>query len=250
MKPSLSALIIAKNEERDLPGCLESLKGLADEIVVLVDDATADRTGELARAAGCKVALRAFDNYAAQRQAALALCTEDWVLWIDCDERLSAELRSSLAKVSGDAAAYDLPFEVRFLGRVLRFGGLGGEHHVRLFRRGKARFVGGELHEGLAIDGLVDALPGAGSVLHEPYKDIADYLSKLDRYTSLGAQKKLAAGQRFRPWHHLLLPWEFLSGALLKLGFLDGFPGVVWAGLGAFYTWLKYVKLKELQERK
>lgn len=253
MKPSLSALIIAKNEERDLPGCLESLGGLADEIVVLVDDSTTDATEKIALEAGCKVARRTFDNYAAQRQAALELCTKDWVLWIDCDERLSPELRESLPELpaqGGGAKAYDLSFEVRFLGRTMRFGGLGGEHHVRLFARDGATFSGGELHEGLEISGSVQDRRGRGTILHEPYKDLADYLSKLDRYTTLGAQKKLAAGRRFHWCHHLLLPWEFFSGAVLKLGILDGYPGVVWAGLSAFYTWLKYAKLRELQRQK
>ena len=252
MKPSLSALIIAKDEERDLPGCLKSLTGLCDEIVVVVDQTTTDKTEEIARAAGCKAARRRFDDYAGQRQAALELCTKDWVLWIDCDERLSGELRESLASLMGEPgpAAFDLTFEVCFLGSRLRFGGFGGEHHGRLFQRKAARFVGGRLHEGLEIAGETADARSRGAIAHEPYSDVSDYLSKLDRYTTLGARKKFEAGRRFYWFHHLLLPWEFLAGAFLKLGFLDGFPGIVWAGLSAFYTWLKYVKLGELQRQK
>ncbi len=244
MTPSLSALLIAKDEEADLPGCLESLKGLAAETVVVVSADTTDRTEALARAAGARVLRRAFDDYARQRQAGLDAATGEWCLWVDPDERptpaLAAEIRALLAGAPR-AAAYELPFEVRFLGRTLRWGGLGSESHLRLFRRAGARFVGGALHEGLEVPGEVSRL--RGKMIHEPYRDIADYLSKLDRYTTLAAQKRFAAGKRFTPLHHLLLPWEFFARAVLKLGILDGFPGLVWAGLSAFHTWLKYVKL-------
>ena len=245
---SLSAILIAKDEERDLPGCLESLKGLASEIVVVVSEDTSDRTEEIARAAGAKTFRRRFDDYARQRQASLDVATGEWCLWIDPDERitprLAEEIRSTLSG-SPSCAAYDIPFEVHFLGAVLRWGGLGSESHVRLFRRSKARFAGGALHEGLQVDGSTGLL--RGKIVHEPYKDISEYIAKLDRYTTLAAEKRFAAGRRFSSWRHLILPWEFFARAVLKLGFLDGFPGLVWAGLSAFHSWLKYVKLGELQ---
>ncbi len=245
---SLSAILIAKDEERDLPGCLQSLKGLATEIIVVVSDDTTDRTEEIARAAGAKVIRRKFDDYARQRQASLDAATGEWCLWIDPDERatpaLAAEIRSVLPAPSA-FASYDIPFEVLFLGTTLRWGGLGSESHVRLFRRAKARFVGGGLHEGIQIDGSEGRLEG--KIVHEPYKNISEYLEKLDRYTTLAAQKRHAAGVRFSPWRHLILPWEFFARAVLKGGFLDGRAGLVWAGLSAYHSWLKYVKLGELQ---
>lgn len=247
---NVSALVIAKNEERDLPGCLESLKDVASEIVVLIDETTTDRTEELARAAGAKVARRSFDDYARQRQAALELCTKEWVLWIDADERLDAILKEDLAMIfrggsRGETTHFELSFKVRFLGRDLEWGGLGGEKHVRLFRRDKARFVGGALHEGLALEGGRAIL--LGHVEHEPYKDLSEYLEKLDRYTTLAARKKRAAGVRFRAWHHLVLPWELFRRVVLRAAFLDGWQGLTWAGLSAFHHWLKYVKLRELE---
>lgn len=247
---SLSAILIAKDEERDLPGCLESLKGLASEIVVVVSDDTADRTEELARAGGAKVVRRKFDDYARQRQASLDAATGEWCLWIDPDERvtpgLAAEIRAALAGAPA-VDAFDVPFEVRFLGRTLRWGGLGSESHVRLFRRSKSRFVGGGLHEGIEVDGRQGVL--SGKIVHEPYRDIPDYLGKLDRYTTLAAEKRFAAGRRFSFWRHLILPWEFFSRAILKLGILDGRPGLVWAGLSSYHSWLKWVKVGELERR-
>lgn len=248
---SLSAVLIAKDEERDLPGCLDALKGLATEVVVVVSADTTDRTEELARAAGAKVLRREFDDYARQRQAGLDAATGEWCLWVDPDERvtpaLAAEIRSVLD--AGPAEnGFDLPFEVRFLGRTLRWGGLGSESHPRLFRREKSRFVGGALHEGIEVDGFLGRLKGR--IVHEPYADLSDYLSKLDRYTTLAARKRFEAGRRATPFHHLLLPWEFFARAVLKLGFLDGAPGLAWAGLSAFHTWLKYVKLGRMQREK
>jgi glycosyltransferase involved in cell wall biosynthesis len=226
------------------------LKGLASEIIVVVSDDTTDRTDDVARAGGAKVLRRKFDDYARQRQASLEASTGEWCLWIDPDERvpssLAEEIRTTLGRTSLDG--YDVPFEVRFLGRALRWGGLGSESHVRLFRRSRSRFVGGALHEGIFVQGPLGSLEGR--IIHEPYKNISDYLGKLDRYTTLAARKRLEAGRRFTPFHHLILPWEFFARVVLKLGILDGFPGLVWAGLSAFHSWLKYVKLGEMQREK
>jgi hypothetical protein len=162
---------------------------------------------------------------------------------------LSRELSLLRGGGGNGAGAYEIPFSVTFLGRRLRFGGLGSERHLRLIRRDRARFTGGALHEGLERAGLeVSAL--SGRMLHEPYRDLADYLAKLDRYTTLAARKRFEAGQRFRPWHHLVLPWEFFSRAVLRLGILDGGPGLVWASLSAFHRWLKYAKLRELEKNR
>jgi hypothetical protein len=114
--------------------------------------------------------------------------------------------------------------------------------HVRLFQRESGSFVGGLLHESLSITGSIGEISGA-AMRHTPYADLSDYLGKLDRYTSLAARKRWGQGRRFHCWHHLILPWEFFTRAVLKLGILDGQPGLIWAGLAAFHSWLKYVKL-------
>lgn len=248
MKPLLSAILIAKDEEKDLPACLASLKGVADEVIIVVDEATTDDTVAVAAAAGASVLRRRFVDYAAQRQASLEAATGEWCLWVDCDEVLSSALRAELSQLllsSPPHASFSIPFSVSFLGRTLRWGGLGSERHVRLFRREKARFVGGGLHEGIEISGPQGAL--SGEILHVPYQDLSDYLSKLDRYTTLAAEKRFAAGRRAHVWHHLILPWEFFARSVLKLGFLDGGAGLVWAGLAAFHSWLKYVKLSRME---
>jgi glycosyltransferase involved in cell wall biosynthesis len=244
MTPLLSAILIATDEEHDLPGCLESLEGLADEIVVVVSEETKDRTGDIAIAAGAKVIRRKFMDYSSQRQVSLEAATGEWCLWIDPDERVTPPLREAIRSLlaAPDKQAYGIAFEVQFLGRRLCWGGMVSERHVRLFQRKKGRFVGGLLHEGLHIDGSIGSIR-RGKMIHAPYQDISDYLGKLDRYTTLAARKRWEQGKRFHWWRHLILPWEFFVRAVLKLGVLDGQPGLIWAGLAAFHSWLKYVKL-------
>ena len=248
--PRLSVILITRDEALDLPGCLESLKGLDAEIVS-VDGGSTDGTLELLRRAAGRVHHREFDGFASQKQAALDLATGDWVLSIDADERLSPELLSESAAVVSDPGGpdgYELPFEVHFLGEALRFGGLGSEKHLRLFRRAKGRFVGGRLHEGIEVAGKVGRLEG--KMLHIPYRDLDEYLDKLRVYTTAAALKRREQGRRFSILHHLLPFWELFHRLFLRLGILDGTPGVAWAVLSSFHTWVKYVKLREMESHR
>ena len=244
---SLAAIIIAKNEEEDLPGCLLSLKDWVGEIIVVVDAASSDKTEAIAREHGCKTLTRVFDSYANQKQAALNLSTSDWVLSIDADERISPRLRDEILLFLKDPDEIDgvvLRFQIEFMGQALKFGGVGHEKHLRLFRRSKGRFVGDILHEGLQISGAT-AIRFSGFVEHKPYKDMKEYLDKMSSYLDFSSQKGRREGKRFHFWHHLILPWETFSRLFLKLGILDGNAGIIWAALSAFHHWLKYVKLKE-----
>ncbi|MBI4425600.1 MAG: glycosyltransferase family 2 protein [Elusimicrobia bacterium] len=240
----LSVVIITRNEEADLPACLESVRGLASEVVI-VDARSTDRTPEVARSFGARWLTRDFDDYASQKQHALEQATRAWALSLDADERVTPGLAEELRQVlpAAACAGFSIPFETEFLGRVLRHGGPGSERHVRLLRRGAGRFVGGALHEGLALDGPVGGL--AGAIRHVPYRDLDEYLEKLGRYTTLAARKRWEAGRRAHLGHHLLPFWELFVRLILRLGILDGRAGVVYAGLAAFHTWIKYVKLAE-----
>ena len=262
MSLDLSAVLITRNEERDLPACLDSLRGLASEIVV-VDNHSTDRTVEIARGFGAQVEARTFDGYASQKQFALERATKGWILSIDADERvtpaLAEELRRLLpaaeapptqlspARGAGAVNGFVIPFEVEFMGSVLRWGGLGSERHLRLVRQGRGRFTGGGLHEGLLAPEPLGRT--AGCIRHIPYRDVDEYLEKLARYTSLAARKRWEAGRRASFAHHLLPFWELFVRLFLRLGVLDGFPGIVYAGLSCFHTWVKYVKLAELGRR-
>lgn len=248
----LSVCVIAKDEEQDLPGLLESLAPLRaalgrDFEAVVLDSGSTDGTLKAASAWGARASRRAFDDFAAQKQACVDLASGEWVLSLDADERLSAEGAAEVLRLlSGrpEAEGYTLPFQVEFMGRVLRWGGLGGERHLRLFRREKGRFGGEHLHEGIVVEGPVARLEAA--VLHRPYRDLGEYVAKMEEYTARAARRRWDAGRRPCWTDHLRPFWELFARLVLKGGLLDGRPGVAWAMLSSFHTWLKYARLSDI----
>ena len=245
---TLSALIIARDEEGNIVPCIQSLAGLADEVLVAVDSRTADRTLELARDAGAKAFSVEWQGYGPTKNLALERAAGDWVLWIDADERatpeLSAEIRKCLAS-SGELAAFAVPRQAYFLGRWIRHCGWYPGYVARLFRRGRARFDDKAVHEGLQIDGPVGRL--ARPLLHFTDPDLRHYLEKFNLYTTLAAQELNRRGRRARLSDILVRPPAFFAKMyLLKLGFLDGLEGLALCLLSAHYVLVKYLKLWEL----
>ena len=243
--PKLSAFLITQDEEHDLPACLDSLAGLADEIVV-VDSGSRDRTLEIARARGARVIEHPMRGFGAQKQFALEQTSREWALSIDADERVSgplaASIRAALAAPAADG--YEIRREIRFLGRTLHHGGLGDDWVLRLFRRERGRFSDATVHERVRVEGRVTRI--AGALEHVPYRDVAEHAEKSRRYSVLAAREQFARGRRWRPWHALRPAWELVVRYGLRLGFLDGGPGWTWARLSADSAALRMRELKEL----
>jgi glycosyltransferase involved in cell wall biosynthesis len=239
----LSVFLIVQNESSRLGGCLASVAGLADEIVVL-DSGSTDDTVAVARAAGARVAARPFDGFGPQKQAALALCEGEWVLSLDADERVSpplaAEIRAALA-ADRPEAGYRIRRELWYLGSRLRFGGTGSDWVVRLARRRGARFTLDPVHERLEADGPIGRLRGV--LEHRKYSRLAEHVTAMNRYTDLIADRKWAEGRRFGARHLWRIPLELTSRLVLRGGLLDGRAGIVYAAMASFYAFLKYAKL-------
>jgi glycosyltransferase involved in cell wall biosynthesis len=249
MHARLSAFLIVHNEERHIGDCLASLRDLADEIVVL-DDGSTDRTVELARAAGARVSHRPFDDYGHQKQAALDLTTGEWVLSIDADERVTPELALAIRHAVASASSADgywVRRDLLYLGAPLRFGGTGRDWILRLARRSRARFALLPVHEHLIIDGTTARLPG--TLHHIKYQRLAEHVAQMNSYTDLSAAQRQAAGKRFSAWHVLRVPWELFARLVLRLGILDGRAGIIWASMGAFYSFLKVAKMWRHNDR-
>ena len=255
----LSAYLIVKNEARDLPGCLDSLKGLADELVV-VDDESSDLTPELCRERGAKVFNRKLEGYGTQKQYALERCTGDWAFSIDADERvtpaLAEEIRSVLRAQGSGAQSLKPRAEVTgfwvsrrmyFLGKRLRFGGVGQDWVLRFFRRDKGRYQPLEIHEQVEVSGPTGKL--RGTLDHFSYATLEEYLEKLPAYTAMAARQRWVSGKRFRAWHHFRPVWELFNRVVLKGAWLDGQAGLMYAALSAHAAWLRSVKLWELQNQ-
>ncbi len=238
----LSAVLITRNEEANLPGCLASLRGLADEIVVL-DSQSTDRTLDIARGAGARVAQHRFEGYGAAKQQALEMATGAWVLSVDADERVTPGLADEIRRVvaaSPPANGFLVRREVFFLGRRLRFGGMGNDWVLRLFRRESARFSTVPVHEHVEVSGGRARLKA--TLEHHAYRTLAEHVEKMNRYTDIQAAMKMERGVRYRTWMLLRLPWEVFARCILRLGILDGTPGIMFATMSAYSAWLRYAK--------
>jgi glycosyltransferase involved in cell wall biosynthesis len=251
----ISIAIVARDEEADLPGAIRSVP-FAAEAVVVVDARTSDRTREVARALDApdrpvRVIDREWAGHVAQKNFALDRAASEWVLALDADERLSDELRREIEEAFAAGPAVD-GFSVArrsfYLGRWMRGGGWYPDRKLRLVRRGRARWAGIDPHDRLEADGRV--VPLRGAILHRSYRSLAEHLRKVDFFTGIAAGEKRARGTRF-PVARMLVhpPARFLKMAVVRGGWRDGVPGIIAAGMGSLYVFLKYAKLWELERR-
>lgn len=248
MRDLLSAVIITRDAGGQLKACLESLT-FADEILV-VDSGSRDNTVPLAISHGARVLHQEWLGYGPQKQFAVEQARHDWVLSLDADERVSDTLRESIRRELSAPRnqVYVMPRCNRFMSRWLRHGEGYPDLSLRLFHRGHARWSDDPIHEKVIADGPVGRLQG--DLLHESHTTIADYLAKQNRYTSLQAEQMFARGQRASASKMLLSPlFRFVKFYFLRLGFLDGIPGLIHILIGCFNTFSKYAKLRELRQR-
>jgi glycosyltransferase involved in cell wall biosynthesis len=215
---------------------------------VVVDSGSNDRTIHIAKDANANVFHREWNGYGPQKQFALEQAKGPWILNLDADERLSPDLKEEIRiALSGSELpnGFEIPFRHYFLKSRLRFGGAAGETHLRLFRKDRGSYGQKKIHEGITVTPPLGRLKSP--IDHFSYRDMAEYLEKCNRYTSLIAEEKFASGARFSPLHHFRLPYEFVVRYVVKLGFLDGAAGLVYAALSSYYVWLKYLKLRDLE---
>ncbi|WP_263408152.1 glycosyltransferase family 2 protein [Terriglobus tenax] len=247
---TLSVAIITLNEEANLRRTLPSLK-FADEVVV-VDSGSTDKTVELARSFGAKVYEEPWKGYAGQKNSAIAKCTGDWILSLDADEEVSADLAEQLRILlpsNPPHDAYYLPRRNIIFGRWIKHGGFYPDSKLRLFRRGAASFGARLVHETISFAGESDELEGA--LIHYPYPTIEDFVDHMNRYSSLGAEMLVEKGVVSRNylafvWNTVLRPLlQFVWNFFFRLGFLDGREGLMLHLYHAAYASWKYAKAWE-----
>jgi (heptosyl)LPS beta-1,4-glucosyltransferase len=249
----ISVLLLARDETRDLEELIPSLAFAAD-IVVVWDPRGARAAREAAERLGARVFEREFDGFGPQRQFALERCTQDWVLWLDADERLGGESHETLRRLAGGAAGRALVLarrRTRFLGRRIRWCGWGDEWLPRLFTRRSARFDGAPVHERVIVeDATAVAAGGPFEIEHLSYRTWDDCVTKMQRYAAANADKAWAAGKRAGFLDVLLRPpLRFLRQYVLQLGFLDGVHGLVLCGFASAQVFLKYAALWDRARR-
>ncbi|HYE07591.1 MAG TPA: glycosyltransferase family 2 protein [Planctomycetota bacterium] len=245
----LTVLITTYNEARNLPDCLASVAGLADDVLV-VDSFSSDATVAIAEAAGARVERHEYLDPATQKNWALPRCLNDWVLILDADERvtpqLSDELRGLFAAGAPVAAAHALPRRTFFFGTEIRRCGWDRDVVVRLIDRTRCRYGATEVHEQMVVDGATATLHG--KLDHYTYRTFDDYLDKFGRYTTWSANDLWRRGKRCN-WSHLTVRplTRFVKMYLLKRGFLDGIPGLMVCALAAIGVFVRYAKLWAMQ---
>lgn len=235
MKQTLSVVIIAKNEAEMLGGCLESVQW-ADELIV-VDGFSSDDTKKIARRFTTKVFSKRFTGFATQKNFAISKAKSDWILILDADERVSFELRSEITNLlinDSDLDAFSIKFRNIFLGKWMRYGGWGNESHVRLFRKGKAKYQTREIHEILLVRGLVGDM--LSPIFHFSHRDFSSNLLKTREYAQLQSEfqyknkaPKITSWVIFRR-----VIKHFVARFFLQKGYKDGTEGFLESMYQAF----------------
>jgi len=244
----LSLVVIAMDEADRLARCLDSVPMAVEKLVV--DSGSRDGTRQVARAHGARWIRADWPGHVAQKNRALALASQPWVLSLDADEWLRPDAQREVARVLAGGAPPAVGYRLSRLswwrGRPVRHGRWYPDRKLRLVRRGTGRWRGCDPHDQLVVDGPVVDL--AGDIGHVPYRDVREHLHTIDRYTAISASTLAASGVRARRLDAVVRPpLRFIDAYLLRRGFLDGRDGLALAALGAAYTGLKWRRLWQLQ---
>ncbi len=247
----LSVTIITWNEEEKIERALVSVEGIADEIVI-VDSFSTDRTESICRQYTNRFLTAEWKGYRKQKQFALEQARHDWVLSLDADEALSKELIRELqtwkqlphTKIHG----HYLPRRTFFMGRWIRHTSWYPDWQLRLFRKSRAEWVGGRVHESVKLTGNTTYLHNP--IEHYSYSDAGEYLSQVQNFSRLAAADYFEAGRKASPFHLIIYPFvEFWKNYLLRRGFQDGVPGLMVSVLSSTSVFFKFLKLWELHNQ-
>jgi glycosyltransferase involved in cell wall biosynthesis len=244
----LTAIVTCFNEEAMIGDCLASLR-FADEIIV-VDSFSTDRTMEIARPLASRLVQHEYVNPARQKNWIIPQATHEWVLILDADERVSPELRDEIRRIleKPEFDGYWIRRRNFFWGREIRHGAWKTDKVLRLFQRDKGRYQDKEVHEEIEMAAPIGWCEER--LVHYSYRSLDDYLRKVTRYSTWGANDARRRGRRASAWRIFGHSFgHFLKSYLLKQGFRDGVPGLVIAFMEAYHGFFKYAKLFELQRR-
>lgn len=235
----ISATIITLNEEEKIGKALESLEGLAHEVIV-VDSGSNDKTLDIAKKSGAKVYHRNFDNFANQKNYALSKTTENWILSIDADEQISAQLASEIKEAIKDDkfAGYLIPRRNFILGKEIKHSRWAPDRHIWLWRKNSGKWIG-SVHEEVVVCGKLGILKN--SKIHNSHENLSSFMKANNLYSQLEAKKL-----KFSMWRLFLDPFlEFFIRYIYKRGFLDGKEGFILAYMMGVYKLTVWVKAWE-----
>jgi glycosyltransferase involved in cell wall biosynthesis len=245
--PRVTVTIITLNEAEHIAAAIDSASW-ADE-VILVDSGSTDETVSIARGKAVRIETRPWTGYVYQKTFAAGLASNDWILSLDADERITPALATevrSLLSTEPQYRGYRIPRVTHHLGRWLRTTDFYPDFQTRVYDRRAARWKGQHVHESVTVDGMTGRL--THELEHYSYRDLRDHLDRINHYTTLAARQMHEAGRRAGPLELLAHPpAAFLRNYVLRRGFLDGTVGLTLSIVNAYAVFLKFAKLWELQ---
>jgi glycosyltransferase involved in cell wall biosynthesis len=246
---SLSIIVITKNEEAAIGNCLSSI-AWADEIIV-VDSGSTDRTEMICRQYTDNFYTNDWPGFGPQKNRALELATNEWVLSLDADEMISPELRLEIESVMNNPklhSAFAIPRRSSYCGKFMHHGGWWPDYVTRLFRKDSARFSNDLIHERIIVTGSLGRLKHP--IIHDAFRDIEEVVETINRYSSIGAKmmhEREKRGTLSKAIFHGF--WSFFQTYVVRAGFLDGREGFMLAVSNAEGTYYRYLKLMLLEEK-
>jgi glycosyltransferase involved in cell wall biosynthesis len=238
----VSAVILTKNEEKNIGECINRLKW-CEEIIVMDDEST-DETAKIARDLGAQVINRSLNfDFAEQRNAALDYVSQKWILFVDADERVSYELRQEILKAISDISykAFSIKRIDYFFGKLMKFGDVKNKYFVRLVRKGTGQWEG-KVHEVWKSEGKVGQLKNP--LKHYPHETIVGFLRHINFYSTIRARELYQQKKKTNAFEIIFFPaGKFLYNWIYKLGFMDGTRGIIHALMMSFYSFLVRGKL-------
>jgi glycosyltransferase involved in cell wall biosynthesis len=241
----LSVVIISFNEEKNIGRCIDSVKDVADEVVVL-DSHSTDQTVAIAKSKGAIVKQDHFRGYIQQINNVVALATNDYVLSLDADEALDARLSASITKAKEHFTnpAYRMNRCSNYCGQFIRHGSWYPDAKIRLYDRRKAQAGGVEPHHKIVVNENAEVKHLAGDILHYSYYTISEHVAQNNKFSSIAAEALFAKGRRTNIFHIVFNPvWAFFISYIFRAGFLDGLFGLVISLQISHLTFLKHLKL-------
>jgi glycosyltransferase involved in cell wall biosynthesis len=243
----LSVVIIARNAEKTIGECLQSVSPIADEIIVVTNDCL-DDTKNISEMYGATVVDHKWEGFRNQKNFAIGLAKKEWILSLDADEALSERLKKSIADFiasSPNHVGAKIARKTLFLSKWIVHGDWYPDYSIRLFRNGRGRFVGGSVHERVEVDGEVKCL--IGDILHYPCTSLAEFTKRNIDYADWAARDMFNRGERISVSAAIFRShWRFLRSYVFRLGFLDKAAGYYAAKTQSFFTLYKYFRLHNL----
>lgn len=239
----ITAIIPTLNEEIHIEAAIESVS-FADEIII-IDSFSTDKTLALAKQYEVSIIQREFDDFSSQKNYAIAKAKHEWIYILDADERVTPKLKKEILKTlknTKDYTGYCIKRITFFAGKKIKYGGIQNDKVVRLFNKNSCEYDGALVHEKIKCSGKIGSLKKY--IEHYTYRDYDHYVNKLNRYSTLKSQELLLKGKKANLFHFMIKPFlRFMKQYFFKLGFLDGYAGLIFAKTQAYGVLTRYIKL-------